>query len=131
LSAAKVLALMALVTTVIAGLVLLLVDTYSGETCMVTPEGVSECHEQSATLAEINGAWVLGYLAIPVFLTATTLALVHSHKSRTMEWIFAAALLLLCVIAIFSIGLFYLPSALLLIAAVIVNGRARHVPVNA
>jgi hypothetical protein len=74
----------------------------------------------SSLIAE-NGTWVLGYLAIPVILTVLAfLALVA--RLRAVMWTLAILLFALCILSAWSIGLFYVPSAVtLLIAAARMN----------
>jgi hypothetical protein len=93
---------------------------YTGTTAGPTGESTT-C---SSLIAE-NGAWVISYLAIPIVLTVLGfLALVA--RLRPLMWALAILLFALCVLAAWSIGLFYLPSAVaLLVAAARTNGRAR------
>jgi hypothetical protein len=74
----------------------------------------------SSLIAE-NGTWVLSYLAIPIILTVLAfLALVA--RLRAVMWTLAILLFALCILAAWSIGLFYVPSAVtILIAAARMN----------
>jgi len=74
----------------------------------------------SSLIAE-NGTWVLSYLAIPIILTVLAfLALVA--RLRVLMWMLAILLFALCILAAWSIGLFYIPSAVtILIAAAQMN----------
>jgi hypothetical protein len=64
---------------------------------------------------------VLSYLAIPIILTVLAfLALVA--RLRVLMWMLAILLFALCILAAWSIGLFYIPSAVtILIAAAQMN----------
>ena len=89
---------------------------------LVTPGGVaSEPTRYTATLIEVNGLRVLPMLLFPVFLTALSLWTVlttdlrRAWATKGLLWASAALLLLLCLVGIMSIGLFYLPAAILLL----------------
>lgn len=73
----------------------------------------------SATLMEANGAGVLWILLVPLLLTGIAAAAVLFVQRRlyrkTLLWLPAIALLGFCLVAIFSIGAFYLPAALVLL----------------
>jgi hypothetical protein len=82
----------------------------------------------SSLIAE-NGTWVISYLAVPIILTILAfLGLVA--RLRAVMWALAILLLALCILAAWSIGLFYVPSAVaLLVAAARMNPtRARPNP---
>jgi hypothetical protein len=85
--------------------------TYTGTTS--GPAGESTAC--SSLIAE-NGTWVLSYLAIPIILTVLAfLALVA--RLRAVTWTLAILLFALCILAAWSIGLFYVPSAVMLLIA--------------
>ena len=83
------------------------------------------------TLVEVNGRGAIRLLLVPVVLTGIALAaalLTHrkqsnrSQATRTMLlWSSAIVLLGLCFVAIFSVGVFYLPAALALFVAAIAD----------
>ncbi len=85
------------------------------------------------TLVEVNGRGAIRLLLVPVVLTGIALAaalLTHrkqsnrSQATRTMLlWSSAIVLLGLCFVAIFSVGVFYLPAALALLVAAIADSR--------
>ncbi len=97
------------------------------------PADGPESVQVPASLIQVNGFWVLGLLAIPLVLTGLGLvsaAMRHPGRAassrypwRLVGW--AAALLLLgfCIVAIYSVGLFYLPVALLTLASVALRPR--------
>jgi len=95
------------------------VPVYHGVRCGGAPSRQT-CEElPSRTLIEENGAWVLLLLAVPLALTFAGLASVRWRLPRALTWATAVALLAACSIAIFSIGAFFLPAALLLLAAAV------------
>ena len=78
----------------------------------------------SASIIEVNGWGVLIPLLIPVILTAVGfLATLSPSPQRTIRlislWIVAALLLVFCFLGMFSIGIFYLPAALVLLGAAV------------
>ena len=87
----------------------------------------------SASLIQANGFWVLGLLAIPLVLTGLGLisaamrqpgrAAGSRYPWRLVGWVAALPLLGFCIVAIFSVGLFYLPIALLTLASVALRSR--------
>lgn len=74
----------------------------------------------SSLIAE-TGTWVLSYLAIPIILTVLAFVALVA-RLRAVMWILAILLFALCILAAWSIGVFYVPSAVaLLIAAARMN----------
>ena len=70
----------------------------------------------SSSLVEKNGLWVLWLLLVPVLLTGIVLRAVWQNNARNaLLWGVALVLLGLCVLAGYSIGVFYLPAALALV----------------
>jgi hypothetical protein len=96
--------------------------TYRGTTMTATSDGVTRVSETCASLVETNGAGVLGVLAVPPLLAAATGAAAYARR-RGVAWVLAIALLVLCIIAGFSIGMLYLPVALVLLAVLVVDSR--------
>jgi len=120
---AKTLAALALITALVSGAALIFVDSSSSQTCTTGPAGSESCVNGSSTLIEENGAWVLAYLAVPVVLTLAGLVAIRLGVRRWLQWLIAGVFLFLCIITGFTIGTFYLPSALLLLLAVVTNRR--------
>jgi len=88
----------------------------------------SEYTRVSATLIDINGLRVLPLLMAPVVLTTLALLAVlltdaWSAKRKVLVWISAVLLLLFCAVGSFSIGLFYLPAALVLVVSAVIGSR--------
>ncbi len=99
-----------------------------------TPPGDGpESVRVSASLIQVNGLWVLGLLTIPLVLTGLGLisaAMRHPGRAagsrypwRLVGWVAALLFLGFCTVAIFSVGLFYLPVALLTLASVALRSR--------
>jgi len=93
------------------------------ETCQPGPSGECTITESSSTLAAVNGNGVLYWLAIPVIATALVggLALASERAagrlSRSLAWSVAAAMWVVTLISMASVGLFFVPSAVLLSVA--------------
>ena len=88
----------------------------------------SEYTRVSATLIDINGLRVLPLLMAPVVLTALALLAVlltdaWSAKRKVLVWVSAVLLLVFCGVGSFSIGLFYLPAALVLVLSAVIGSR--------
>ena len=86
------------------------------------PDGECKVTEYSSTLLEQEGRGVIWVLLFPVLLTVPGLAavlLVHRRwwVRNAMLWGPAIVFLGFCLLAVLSIGLFYLPAALTLVVA--------------
>ena len=91
-------------------------------------ESGGETKRFTATLIEQNGLWVLWLLLVPVLLTGIVLRAVWQNNARNaLLWGIALALLGLCVLAGYSIGVFYLPAALALVFTAFTYSRGRSV----
>ena len=123
MTAASLIAMSALLAAVIAAGFLSLVATYSGQSCEVSPGSTVECIDDSRTLVEQNGQGAYGLLAIPVGLAAAAVAAILYRLPKGIEWSLAGLLLGACVLAVLSVGLFFLPAALLLVVAVATDRR--------
>ena len=108
------------------GLYMVFGPVYQG--VQVTPtlpgEPAGEATRYTSTLLEANGLWVLWLLFIPIVLTGLVLlAIRFTHpgqvRRRVMLWPPAVVLLAFCAVAIASIGMLYLPTALALLVAAI------------
>ena len=78
----------------------------------------------SATAIEVNGLHVILLLLVPILLTAITLLglrLQQTTMRKILLWSPAVVLLGFCFVAIASIGMFYLPTALALFVAAIAD----------
>ena len=102
------------------------VPVYQGES--VAPalpgESVGERTWMSSTLIAENGLHVVLLLLVPIFLTAITLLglrLQQTTMRKILLWSPAVVLLGFCFVAIASIGMFYLPTALALLVAAIAD----------
>jgi hypothetical protein len=98
--------------------------TYRGTTVVSTAGGVTHTTETCASLIEMNGARVLGVLAIPPLLAVAAGAAAYAGR-RGVAWVLAIVLLALCIVAGFSVGMLYLPVALSLLAVLAVVSRPR------
>ncbi|MCH7706302.1 MAG: hypothetical protein IIB33_04575 [Chloroflexi bacterium] len=113
----------------VVGLWFVLGPVYQGVT--VTLGGtVSYTTRDAATLIEVNGLRVLPLLMTPVALTGLALLTalwteVGRARRKVLLWVSAVLLLGFCAVSIFSIGLFYLPAALVLMASAIMESRRR------
>jgi hypothetical protein len=71
-----------------------------------------------ATLVKANGVRVLGVLALPVLVAGVGLVAVRRRR-RGMLLVVMVALVAFCVLALASVGLFYLPAAVALVIAAV------------
>ncbi len=111
-------------------ILLITLPMYSVGTTEVIEDGASSnrrfVNEHRATLVEVNGARALAPLAAPVLIALVPL-LVPTRNVRV-----GAALLLggFCIVGGFSIGLFYVPSAMTMMFAALLGApsRANRIP---
>jgi hypothetical protein len=82
------------------------------------PGGAVHERQLCATLIQANGVDVLGVLALPVLLAGVGLLAVHSRRRVVLVTVLVA-LVAFCLLALFSVGLFYLPAAVALVIAVV------------
>jgi hypothetical protein len=99
---------------------------YQGTTTTpVGPDGSGgEIVSYSASVIEVNGWGVLVPLLAPVALTAAGLLIsrftdTSTFTSKFLMWTFTALLVVFCALGVRSIGMFYLPAALALLAAAV------------
>jgi hypothetical protein len=90
----------------------------AGATGTTTQPTIESGH---ATLVETNGLGVLRVLAIPIALSAFALAAAGTHLAGTVCGVCASLALGFCLATGFSVGLFYVPSALVLSAATVLH----------
>ena len=91
----------------------------------------NEPTKTTATLIEVNGWRVLPILLVPAALTGLALVTIlktNAGQTRRRVFVWAPAVLLLgfCILGSFSIGIFYLPSALALVLSSILVSRSRR-----
>ncbi len=82
------------------------------------------------TLVEVNGVYAALLLVIPIALTAIALIATLPNAVRpclmlTLRWASSVLLILFCVAGMLSIGVFYLPAALVLLIAVVFRGSGK------
>ena len=101
----------------------------------VAPVGPGETPNEptrtSASLIEVNGWQVLPILLVPAALTGLALLTVlftHTGQARrkTLLWLLTALLLVFYILGSFTIGIFYLPSALVLLLTAIGASTSRR-----
>jgi hypothetical protein len=108
--------LSALGFAVLASLVLLVLPVYSSST-VSSETGGAEVRNTS-TLLEVQGAGVLGILAVPIVLTLLPYLIRSPSRARAQLTIACTVLLGLgALLALASIGFFYLPALVCSVAA--------------
>ncbi len=92
------------------------------------PVGVMEMGVErvSASFIEVNGVWALLPLFIPVALTGLALMALLAWSEggvqrRILLWILTAILLGFCVLGYLSIGIMYVPAAIVLTVAAVLQ----------
>jgi hypothetical protein len=112
------------------GVWLLFAPSYRGVSETILPDGSTEVTRHTATFVETNGLIVVSWLLVPVLLTYIALAATHfvepgRAKRKILLWCPAVALLVLCMLTIFSFGMIYLLVALALFIAAVTDSRGR------
>ena len=112
----------------VAGAWLALGPVYQSESIAATIPGepAGEVSRSTATLLEVNGLHGALMLLVPVILTGIALLAIQlTNKSQASRvvllWGPVVLLLGFCFVAILSIGLFYLPAALVLLVAALTD----------
>lgn len=92
----------------------------------LTESGV-EPQRVTASLASANGPWVVAVLVGVTLLAGVPMgvALTHPEGQKVTTWCVAVLLLGFSVLSGFSVGLFYLPGAALLVLAALATTSAR------
>jgi len=99
----------AFLVAVLGALVAAFAPTYSW--CGTTSSGVQTCGHDTGFA--VNGTWILVVVSVPVLV-----ALVPVLARRRAARIVSAVLLWIgCVVGMWSVGMFFVPSAILMIAA--------------
>ena len=111
-----------------AGLWMVFGPVYQGVSVPATIAGepAGEATRHTHTLVEANGLWVLWLLLIPVVMSGLVLVAIAltspgQARRKALLWTLALALLVFCVVGIFSIGLFYLPALVALLVAAVTD----------
>jgi hypothetical protein len=107
----------------VAAVGLLLVPTYAGVSEISSANLPSQQAPQprSATLLSVNGVGVLPFLFSPVVFAAIPLIRATPHQRRVRAAIVAVVLVGFTILGSFSIGFFYVPSALATLATAILG----------
>lgn len=96
---------------------------YGTETTPVGPDGSGgEVVSYSASIIDVNGLGIVIPLLVPVALTAAGFLIVLLVRGRPVKfmvllWLMAVLMLAFCLLALLSIGVFYVPGALVLLVA--------------
>jgi hypothetical protein len=107
---------------------------YSGSSdTAIGPDGTGgQVVNTSESLIEVNGWGALIPLAVPVVLTAIGLVAALAYDGRSARykviiWIAAVLLIIFSWLAMFSIGMFFMPAALaLVVTATIMSLRSKY-----
>lgn len=118
MSPSRICQLVAVALAVAAGLLLLLLPVYGGTSTSMDGSGVTTTTTTHATLAEENGRGVYALLLVPVVLTALPLIAVGTTY-RVVSWVAAALLAACCLLALLTIGVFYLPALAMLVTGAV------------
>jgi hypothetical protein len=118
-----VLLLLPLLLAVVATGALLVIPALREERVSSNPSGGTIRSTQSTTLVQSQGRRMLVPLAIPVALAGVPLAFGRTRWRREALIAAGALLVIFVVLSLPSIGLFYLPAMVAMIAAATVSGR--------
>jgi hypothetical protein len=107
---------------------LLVADFYTSLACTPAVGGGLNCVTSHQTLIEHEGPRVLWLLAVPIAVTGLVAALLWMTAWKPLEWSLAGLLLAACMLTGLTIGSFFLPAALCLLAAVALDRRPSEEP---
>ena len=122
LRAKSLLAILALVAVCGASALLAVLPVYQTQRCITTGSEEVRCTTEKRTLIE-ESEDAAPFLLIPVLVVglAAATTFVSHPAGNVVTWVIAVIVLLFCLITGFSIGVFFVPGALLLIAAAAVD----------
>lgn len=113
----------AVALTIVAGLIVLFAPLYGDVTETVTNAGAVIHHDHRRLASEL-GRGVIAVVGIPILLAVMPL-LAGDRARRAISWIAAGLLTALCILAILSVGIFYLPAALALCVSAVLSGHTQ------
>jgi hypothetical protein len=102
---------------VAASLYLLLAPTGTSESSTTTSDGTVVTETTHETLVESQGAGVVALLLIPPAIAAVPILAEQRRERPGVRIAVTTVMLVLCFLALLSIGIFYLPGTLALAAA--------------
>lgn len=115
----------AVVIAVVIGVVVaFIMPSYTGSVHIMSPDGTSTRIETQQTLIEVNGLWVALIALVPALVGAVAFAMPRRARTITAS-VAAAALTAMAVVGGFTIGGFFLPTAMLSWVALVVWVRLR------
>src|SRR5688572_22513321 len=117
------LASLAIVAAAGATVLLTIWPVYRSQSRTASTGASMVCSTDSRTMLEESGAGVFFYLMIPILLSVLGFLVAFFQLPRVLGWINAGVFGFLCFITGFSIGLLYMPSALLLLVSVALDER--------
>jgi hypothetical protein len=86
------------------------------------------CTTSTSTLIEENGSWVILLLLLPICLATAQLLLVLAHAGGFAKRLVAVLFVGFSLVSIFSLGLFFLPAAILTVAAAVAADQSASQP---
>lgn len=111
----------AFVAAVLGALIASFAPTYTG--CGISSSGVETC--ERATSFTVNGAWVLVVVSVPVVVALVPLVV----RRRSVRVVSAVLLWAGCVVGMLSVGLFFVPAAILMTIAAAHRPSASEPPI--
>ncbi len=100
----------ALFAAVLAALVVALLPTGQVMSATGGPGGVTVTHNYSVSLFQVDGAWVLVVVSVPVLLALISVLV----RNRVVKVAATVLLWIGCVLGMMSVGWFFLPTAVLM-----------------
>jgi hypothetical protein len=101
-------------------------DLYHSSICIATPGGETTCQEMARSFTDVNGSAAALLLAVPLLISGAVGFLLSRRGEglRALALLPAMFFLLATLVTGFSVGLFYIPAALIVLAAVAVDRRS-------
>ncbi len=114
----------ALSAAVLAALVVAFLP--SGQVMSATggPGGVTVTHNYRVSLFQVDGAWVLVVVSVPVVLALIAVLV----RNRAVKVLSTVLLWVGCVLGMMSVGLFFVPAAVLMTFALRLPAPAQAIP---
>lgn len=89
------------------------------------PGGVIVTRTYSVSMFQTNGAWLLFVASVPVLLTLVPILV----RNRVVKVVSTVLLWVGCILGMFSVGMFFIPAAILMTFALRTSTPAQPLPV--
>ena len=115
----RVLLVIALVLGVLLVVAAFTVPMYAGSSTETSADGATTTTGTSATIAQMNGAWGVTVMSLPLAVTLLVLLVrrvLPPAPGTVVSWVLVVLLVVFCALGMASVGMYLFPVAVLLAA---------------